>query len=162
VRQGERLEPARDRLRERELRRLAGLGDRHVEAGARRAGAGAARVALLRAAAASGKRDGGDEGCCRHQERLAYVVQGFVPPVGDRAGYREERAARPIPSPTGSTQASQRSSPSRPALSARAAATLSAAHEVGSPGGSATSPDIRRLSTTSSARSVSFGNASST
>ena len=66
-----------------------------------------------------------------------------------------------MPSPIGSTQASQRSLSSSSAFSLRAADSDWLRHSVASPSGSATSPDISMLSTTSTARSESFGQASS-
>ena len=66
-----------------------------------------------------------------------------------------------MPSPTGSTQASQRSESSSSLFRRRAEASESGFHQVSASSGSATSPLISRLSTTISARSESFGSASS-
>jgi len=71
------------------------------------------------------------------------------------------RVAKATPSPIGSTHASQRSLSSSSAFSSRAAASDSVRQSPLSASGSATSPDISMLSTTSTARGDSFGSASS-
>src|SRR6185436_19253924 len=134
--------------------------------GARPAGAGAAALQDRRAGAPAdpparaGPGPGVRAGHGQDAARADEAGVGANRPGGRlKRSYR--RAATPIPSPTGSTQASQASDSSSSALSARAEASESAFQSVSAPSGSATSPLISRLSTTISARAESFGSASS-